>query len=166
MITPAPSARPFPDPNRRFTETPPVPLRNLQRNIDSELANRNDIDSEVANRNNRNRQSTVTPGLANQNQQAYKTKYEATLLRLQDLEEKYNGLLARHQAYLLIKASNPIDLTVRAINLPFVDGLKFDGFDVLKDSEKKQQKKVSAYFTMIMGEVFLMDTFVVRSLGK
>jgi hypothetical protein len=159
MITPASLGCPFPDPNCRFTKTSPVPLRNLQ----------GDINSKLANRNNPNHQSTVTlpvplcnlqfnidSGLANQNQ-TYKTKYEATFLRLQDLEEKYDGLLHllhRHQAYLL-KASSPINLTVGAINLPFVDGHKFDGFDVLKDSEKKQEKKVSAYFTIIMGEVFL-----------
>jgi hypothetical protein len=106
--------------------SPPVPLRNPQRSLDS--------------------------GLANQNQD-FKTKYEETLLRLQDLEAKYNGLLDRHQTYLL-KASSPIDLTVRAINLPFADGHEFDGFDVLKDSEKKQEKKVSAYVKMIMAEVF------------
>jgi hypothetical protein len=74
-------------------------------------------------------------------------------VRLQDLEAKYNGLLDRHQTYLL-KASSPINLTVRAINLPFVDSHQFDGFDVFKDSEKKQEKKVSAFVTMIMGEGF------------
>jgi hypothetical protein len=86
MITPAPSGRIFPDPNRQFTETSPVPLRNLQRDINPELANRN----------NPNHQSTMMPpvplqspqrnidsGLANQNhQQAYKTKYGETVLRL------------------------------------------------------------------------------------
>jgi hypothetical protein len=165
-ITPALLGYPLLDPSHRSTETPPAPVRNLQR----------DINSGIANRNHPNRQSTVTPlvplrnlqhdigsGLlvANQNQ-AYKTKYEETVVRLQDLEAKYNGLLDRHQTYLL-KASSPIDLTVRAINLPFVDGHEFDGFDVLKDSEKKQEKKVSAFVTMIMGEGFFMDTFVVRS---
>jgi hypothetical protein len=43
---------------------------------------------------------------------------------------------------------------VLSINLPFVDGDDFDEFDVLKDSEKKQEKKLSAYVKMIMGEVF------------
>jgi hypothetical protein len=75
---------------------PPVPLLNTQRNID--------------------------PG-ANQNhpsQNYYKEKYEETVLRVHNVEAKYNNLLHQHQAYLL-KTLNPIDLTVCAINLPFVD---------------------------------------------
>jgi hypothetical protein len=100
------------------TATPPIPVRNLQCDID------------------------LVP--ANQNQQDYKRKYEETLLRLQDLEAKYTGLFDLHQTYLL-----------KIINLPFIDGHKFDGSDVLKDSEKKQEKKVRAYVTMLMGE----DTF-------
>jgi hypothetical protein len=53
-----------------------------------------------------------------------------------------------------LKILSPINLTIRAINLPFVDGHKFDGSDVLKDSEKKQEKKVRAYVTMLVGEDF------------
>jgi hypothetical protein len=98
------------------TATPPVPIHNLQRDID------------------------LVP--ANQNQQDCKRKYEETLLRLQDLEAKYTGLFDWHQTYLL-KISSPIDLIAGLIDLPFVDGHKFDGSDVLKDSEKKQEQKVS-----------------------
>jgi hypothetical protein len=83
----------------------------------------------------------------------FKEKYEETLFRLRDVEAKYTELLHRHQTYLL-KTSNPIDLAVRAINLPFIDGQHFDGSDVLDDSEKKQGKKVRTFVTTIMGEGF------------
>ncbi len=94
----------------------------------------------------------------------YKTKYEETVVRLNNVETRYNDLLHRHQTYLL-KTNNTVDLTVRAINLPFVDGHHFDGSDVLDDSEKKQQKKVRAYVTMLMGEGFF-DGHVRREIIK
>jgi hypothetical protein len=64
-----------------------------------------------------------------------------------------------------LKTNDTIALTVRAINLPFVDSVEFDGSDVLNDSEKKQQKKVRAYVTMLMGEGFF-DGHVRREIIK
>jgi DNA-binding transcriptional regulator PaaX len=72
---------------------PPVPLRNLQHDID--------------------------PGGTIQNllSQNYKAKYEETVWRLHNVEAKYNNLLHQYQAYLL-KTLNPIDpLTVHVITL-------------------------------------------------
>jgi hypothetical protein len=95
---------------------------------------------------------------------SYKAKYEETVVRLNNVEARYNDLLHRHQTYLL-KTNDTIALTVRAINLPFVDSVEFDGSDVLNDSEKKQQKKVRAYVTMLMGEGFF-DGHVRREIIK
>jgi hypothetical protein len=96
---------------------------------------------------------------------SYKAKYEETVVRLCNVEAKYNNLLGQHQAYLL-KTTNPLELTVRAINLPFVNGIEFDGSDVLaNDSEKKQDKKVRTFVTMLMGEGFF-DGHVRREIIK
>jgi hypothetical protein len=83
----------------------------------------------------------------------YREKYEETVVRLHDVEARYTDLLHRHQTYLL-NTNNSVDLSVRAINLPFVDKNEFDGSDVLNDSEKKQEKKVRTYVRMLMGEAF------------
>jgi hypothetical protein len=141
LITPATSRHLSLDPDRQSNETPSVILHNLQHNIEPE-------DS--------------IQKLPTQN---YKAKYEQTVLRLNDVEAKYNNLLNHHQTYLL-KMSNLIDLTVRVINLPFVDGQDFDRSDAVNDSEKKQQKKVRAFVTTLMGEGFLEAKSDRRSSSK
>jgi hypothetical protein len=142
LITPATSRCPSLDPSCQSNKMPPVILHNLQRNIEPEGAIRQ------------------FP-----THQSYKAKYEENVLRIHNVEAKCNNLLNCHQTYFL-KASNPINLTVRAINLPFADGQDFDGSDAVNDSEKKQEKKVRVFVTTLVEEGFLEAKSHRRSSSK
>jgi hypothetical protein len=86
-------------------------------------------------------------------------------LRLHNVEANYTELVHRHQTHLL-KTSHPIELTVLAINLPFVNGQHFDGLDVLNDSQKNRKRKLGPTSQCSWEKVFLVDMFVMRWSNK
>jgi hypothetical protein len=107
----------------------------------------------------RNLHHEIAPPSANPTQDDYyKRKYQETVLRLDNVEAKYNNLLLHHKAYLL-KSSSPVELTVRAINLAgFGLGMKVNLFILGPYCQTAQPVEYEIETTSSSGKNMLEDT--------
>jgi hypothetical protein len=68
---------------------------------------------------------------------------------LEQLQARYANLLGQHQS-LLLKVTNPKDLVAWVMNLPYDDGIEFDGSDAVSNTEKKRKNRVAKFVALTL----------------